>query len=124
MLSIKLGSRMLLLAVGLVAAAAGGCADDTATTRTESSTVCCECGCGRSGTPCLAVTIESDDIADCPALCEARCAAEEDCPSMFESASCEPEPEGEPWRPNGEQNQHCVDNCEDDENPPDSPPPR
>lgn len=119
--SIKIGSRLCALAACLLAAAASGCADD-ASTRSESSTICCECGCSTGdGTPCLSITVETDDVASCPVLCEARCEAQPECPSMFESTSCEPDPEGEPWRPNGKTDT-CVDDCTDPEDD-DSPPP-
>lgn len=117
--SMKLGSRLCALAACLLAAAASGC-DDDASTRSEPSTICCECACGRDGSPCLSITIETDDVASCPVLCEARCEAEPDCPMMFEGTSCEPDPEGEPWRPNGKTDT-CVDDCTDSED--DDPPP-
>jgi hypothetical protein len=59
----------------------------------DTSALCCECACSRNGIPCLSVTIEGDESASCPELCETECSAHDDCPSVERIELCNAAPD-------------------------------
>jgi hypothetical protein len=101
-----------------------GCTGDSGdpTSGRDNASVCCECACANDGIPCLNITVEGTEGESCPEICEAQCAAHEECPTVGAIATCTLLPPDDPntvpgTGPCSEALDDETDSCEPNDSP-------